>query len=446
MNISINDNLNNRIQEFIELLNNIISIKDIQDYTNKDSFVIAVTAPYGDGKTTFANKLYSSLDTDYKDQYTVCYLNLWKESYLPPITHLSKALFDSLFVYSKIDNGIKDIFLKINSYVQLNPKLFGVGVDVSKAIEDLFNDTENPIKKFHSLISNYSKNKPIVFLLDELDRCDPHYVNNYLKNIHHFFDISNCIFLLFVEPVYLENLDKRKGILEKFIDIRIPLYSNKAIKSEQSHKLTVLQELVNIQDIANLVDYYSLSIRDIKHIKLQMHLLNIHNKDVFQHHKDLWFFILLFKHCNYSLFSNIFNSVDYINIIKQLDIDNKKMFSSYKIKSPITDETSGTTVRAHDTDLLTYSKTMGDLIEKLEKRISIFPRKPTFIVPPRNTLQYLILQFSSIIFYIHGKHSNIPNEMFLCTKEFEKNYKMVQGKDHQFWHIFLYLIYNFGQY
>ena len=52
------------------------------------------------------------------------------------------------------------------------------------------------IKSLKKFIADSSNEKPLIFIIDELDRCRPDYAVSILEQIKHFFSIPNIIFVL----------------------------------------------------------------------------------------------------------------------------------------------------------------------------------------------------------------------------------------------------------
>src|SRR5690606_3143338 len=74
--------------------------------------------------------------------------------------------------------------------------------------------------------------KPLVFIIDELDRCRPDFAIRLIERIKHFFDIKNIVFVLVVHKDNLAQTitshygyidEGEEKYLDKFIDFVIPL-------------------------------------------------------------------------------------------------------------------------------------------------------------------------------------------------------------------------------
>lgn len=76
-----------------------------------------------------------------------------------------------------------------------------------------------------------NENKPLIFIIDELDRCRPDYALNILERIKHFFSVLNVHFVFGVNLEQLENSIKASyggdldatTYLQKFIHLTVPL-------------------------------------------------------------------------------------------------------------------------------------------------------------------------------------------------------------------------------
>lgn len=99
--------------------------------------------------------------------------------------------------------------------------------------------------------------QPLVFIIDELDRCKPEYAIRLIERIKHFFDISNVVFVLSINKRQFErSIDNYYGFaehsnyLEKFIDFTIHL-KNKDQKVIYQNLITSYFEQLGLNHIAN---------------------------------------------------------------------------------------------------------------------------------------------------------------------------------------------------
>ncbi len=85
--------------------------------------------------------------------------------------------------------------------------------------------------------------KPLVFIIDELDRCKPEFSIRLIERIKHFFDTPNIVFVLSMHKKQLcESIDSYYGFksdnqyLEKFIDFTFLLKTSSKTESDESIK------------------------------------------------------------------------------------------------------------------------------------------------------------------------------------------------------------------
>lgn len=236
---------------------NVIGFADIlkwekftEDGTSK---VYSISAEFGIGKTFFCDKLKDVLK---QDNIPVSMLNIWKmDFYENPLVPLLINLQKTYAQYSagprifpnptKLLNAFKTIVSGIS--IEANAPLFGkIVIDGEKMVnchENLkknvkdssiyteYEQFEEELNNLKTFLKNWAKeaDKPIVIIIDELDRCRPDYAVKTLEILKHFFDISGFVFVLSIDEGQLKssvetlfgtkNFDgyKRKFINNSFI-------------------------------------------------------------------------------------------------------------------------------------------------------------------------------------------------------------------------------------
>lgn len=217
------------------------------------SKVYSISAEFGIGKTFFCDKLKDVLK---QDNIPVSMLNIWKmDFYENPLVPLLINLQKTYAQYSagprifpnptKLLNAFKTIVSGIS--IEANAPLFGkIVIDGEKMVnchENLKNNAkdssiyteyeqfEEELNNLKTFLKNWAKevDKPIVIIIDELDRCRPDYAVKTLEILKHFFDISGFVFVLSIDEEQLKssvetlfgtkNFDgyKRKFINNSFI-------------------------------------------------------------------------------------------------------------------------------------------------------------------------------------------------------------------------------------
>ena len=76
-----------------------------------------------------------------------------------------------------------------------------------KSIYDEYKIFEEELHKIKSFLENWAKSleRPIVVIIDELDRCRPDYAVKTLETLKHFFDIPGFVFVLAIDEGQLKS-------------------------------------------------------------------------------------------------------------------------------------------------------------------------------------------------------------------------------------------------
>jgi len=240
-------------------LNRIESAKVLTQFvlSTKDPMVVCLDAPWGEGKTTFLRMWEQHL----KDKAVpTIYYNAWENDFT------DDALIS---IIGEISSGIDELSTsedtsKTKEYLN---KAKGLGVALLKRTApvaakvatagalDLDKITEQAIAGFAESIAkeeleNYEKSKktlscfrsslqdlaasvtssndpkPLVFIIDELDRCRPNFSIELLEKVKHFFNVPNIVFILGADKIQLGHSIKSiygsginvDGYLRRFID------------------------------------------------------------------------------------------------------------------------------------------------------------------------------------------------------------------------------------
>lgn len=227
-------------------------IRIIENYPS--GFVMALNNRWGDGKTFFVNRWRQKLKNE---GFQVVYYNAWEDDYS------ENALVS---IISEITEDIKDPDKKLldkvlekgtGIFVKSLPvllkiaakKLAGnegyedlatlIGEEMGKPFQSLIDDykkQKETVKGFKIALQEFAESagndKPIVFFIDELDRCKPSYAVEVLEIIKHLFSVQNIIFVLSIDKEQLANSvkgfygsDRIDGneYLKRFIDLEFSL-------------------------------------------------------------------------------------------------------------------------------------------------------------------------------------------------------------------------------
>ncbi|AZB29122.1 NTPase [Chryseobacterium balustinum] len=219
----------------------------IENYS--EGFVMAINNKWGTGKTTFVKMWEQSLKNS---GYETIYFNAWENDFdNSPLTALIGELkmlrptdnqnFKKVIsTAAKLSKNIAPALVKaiLNKYLD-SEILVDTLTDSVKTGTEIFEDEikeyadrKKSITDFRNELSQFvSKNsvgKPLIFIIDELDRCRPNYSVSLLEQVKHFFSVKNIVFVLSIDKEQLGNAicgvynsDKidSSEYLRRFIDI-----------------------------------------------------------------------------------------------------------------------------------------------------------------------------------------------------------------------------------
>lgn len=245
-----NDAMNNRAQ-FANLMTQIV------DLYGEKGCVLSLNGQWGSGKTTFIKMWKQQLEND---GYRTAYFNAWEYDYTDnPLVALVSQLEQ---ISGGDDTAFKNIVgcigrISINLLrvliKSLAKKHFGTDVQDlinaasdsvteigSEAFQDFKEQSQTLIdfKKYLSeFVASPSKDfedskTPVIFFIDELDRCNPTFAVKTLEIVKHLFDVPNIVFVLSInkeqlccalQGYYGSNEMNASEYLKRFIDIEMNL-------------------------------------------------------------------------------------------------------------------------------------------------------------------------------------------------------------------------------
>lgn len=221
----------------------------------REGFVLALNSEWGTGKTTFLKMWQEYLEI--RDFETV-HFNAWKTDYSadPFIALISqldmfnqtkarKAYQSFLKKGSKLITKVGPGLLKgiVKHYIgdealsELVDASAGIAADSLESQIDEQLKTEKSVDEFREALSELVKEvstdgKPLVFIIDELDRCRPNYAVAVLEYIKHFFAVKGIVFVLGIDKeqlghavcgVYGSDNINADEYLRRFIDLEYSL-------------------------------------------------------------------------------------------------------------------------------------------------------------------------------------------------------------------------------
>lgn len=224
-------------EEYADVLTSLITTYD-------DGFVLALNNKWGEGKTTFVRMWQKK----FKDHKT-CYFNAWENDFDhdPLIAILSELKqFGTAINYKKlvkkaatfatvVGRALVEKHVDTAQIVEGAKNLNGHSLSFfQKRLED-FSEKKNSLQDFRNALEEYVhklEKKPLVFIIDELDRCNPRYAVEVLEKIKHFFSVPGIVFVLSLDKEQLQHSIKgnfgssefdAEEYLRRFIDLEFRL-------------------------------------------------------------------------------------------------------------------------------------------------------------------------------------------------------------------------------
>ena len=225
-------------KESIEILTHLVGSFD-------GPCVMAIDAPWGHGKTTFL-KIWDEYLRN--KEFRTIEFNAWETDYSKdPFVTLSSELVAGFERYKddstakKIADHAKDISAIILPHI-LSAAIPGpAGNIIGSYVENqitAYRKKQISVKEFTQTLQNAVKqeykntNKPLIIIIDELDRCRPSYAIELLEVAKHVFAVDHIVFVLAVNRSQLSHSVKALygndfdayGYLKRFFDVdfRLP--------------------------------------------------------------------------------------------------------------------------------------------------------------------------------------------------------------------------------
>lgn len=198
-------------------------LTDVVSFYGQSGCVLALGGEWGSGKTTFVKMWRQDLKNK---EFKTLYFNAWASDYtedplIALIAELSELSADNGTI-NKIAAGAVRIVTTVLTTVLKGTlkKTTGIDtdamsnaidetIDIGKKYLDKFEEQKTTLEEFKENLRTYiadnAGEKPVVFFIDELDRCNPHYAVAVLERIKHLFEIPNIVFVLAVNKKELSN-------------------------------------------------------------------------------------------------------------------------------------------------------------------------------------------------------------------------------------------------
>lgn len=227
--------------------NAVVLTQIVKNYA--DGFVLSVNGAWGTGKSTFVKMWVAYLE---QQGIRSIYFNAWENDFIsdPMVALLGELQQLKTTETVKTLNSILDIGSKIavkaipaltkgivkhycgEAVAEAAKDVLEVGAEIFKTEVIEYENKRNKLITFKKELSDFIEeavpNKPLVFIVDELDRCRPDYAVEILERIKHFFSIKGIVFVLSIDKAQLCNairghygsdLIDAEEYLRRFIDV-----------------------------------------------------------------------------------------------------------------------------------------------------------------------------------------------------------------------------------
>ena len=209
-------------------------LQDLLDNTN-EPHTVAIHGAWGSGKTVFVEMWKEHME---EKGFSVIYFDAFKHDYQ---SNVFLSLTKTLYAHFK-DKDTKDFKGKAKKILEILSK--NIANSITKGIidEEVFNAVFNACKEDKENINEFKKvllelikknenNKPLIFIIDEMDRCRPDFALEILEKVKHVFNIPNLHFIFAVNLITLEkSVQKIYGVdrqyLQKFFKFSLALPKN----------------------------------------------------------------------------------------------------------------------------------------------------------------------------------------------------------------------------
>lgn len=414
---------------------------------SQDELVISLDGRWGEGKTTFV-KMWQGLLLE-KNIPTI-YIDAFANDYIDD-AFISIASSITTYAQNNIDKSKED---KVNEFkgkaksvgIQLLSWTAKVGIkaatlgalkdsdleelkdikgDLAKGVSTVVGDFVEErltshskdvelLESFKILLSelpgniNSESNKPLVIIIDELDRCKPTYAIEVIEKVKHLFSVKNVVFVLVmhrkqleeaVKSVYGQNIDAHT-YLQKFINIDATLpkrISDRHVNDIKKYcqKLYELHELETwgdertlITSLESLSTHFNLTLRQLEKVFTNIAVFYVSSAENELRLTPLTSFLAVIKVIHTSLFDDLLHKkVTYehvcsvIGFINELNNDGSdrimtRLMSWVKF-ALIADEDyekldPQDPIREYGQSLWQYSIESGELMPLICQKLSMF--------------------------------------------------------------------------
>ena len=356
-------------KEFGERLANLIAQSD-------DELVIAIDAEWGEGKSTFIQMWNGFVSHHREPKIRTIYFDAFANDYQKdPFIALAAEVYELLkdetqekkkeflskagAAAKSMARGAIKIAVRVGTGGILGDSVVDdVGKDISELLAERVDEVladrlkssstdKLALNNFRKYLEGFAKEhgggQPIVFVIDELDRCRPDFALELIEQIKHLFSVRGITFLLVMNRKQLEESIRSKyGIidatkyLQKFVHLWLALprksdqnddHGVKYVKyamSAMCKEGEVLQNHEAIELIEELVKYLRPSFRDVERMLSYFALIQntAGNQSFLRSYQTMVAFMCYLKSTKHHLIEKISHQkIDSATLLKEVGLD-----------------------------------------------------------------------------------------------------------------------------
>jgi len=204
-------------KQYAQVLSDIVN-------TYADGFVLSINNEWGTGKTTFVKMWQQELKNN---EVKTIYFNAWENDFdnnplvalmseLETLTKKNNKTFKSVVEKGAVlTKDVLPALLKSVAKKYIDVDIVADAIEnTTKGVTEIFEKEINEYtnkkktvlefqKELTKFVNETGSGKPLVFIIDELDRCRPDYAVKVLEQIKHFFSVAGIVFVLSIDKKHL---------------------------------------------------------------------------------------------------------------------------------------------------------------------------------------------------------------------------------------------------
>lgn len=280
-----------------------------------EPFVLSITSEFGTGKSFFIKQWVAHLR---KEEIACIEFNAWasdfsKEPLISFIGEITEYVRSNEKLYGK-ESSVGEEFLTnlaekgTNLLKTFVPVLTKVALKKFISDEDLnslivseidskikkHSEEKKTVKEFREILKELAlkvqtvneNRKPIVFVIDELDRCRPTYAIELLEVIKHFFNVPGFVFVLAIDKNQILNSIRTQygqgmdadGYLRRFVDLEynLPMLNRIEFIGLSTKNYSTLSDNIFQKDLLEIFcNYFDLSLRKMQQLIQKLEIINL---------------------------------------------------------------------------------------------------------------------------------------------------------------------------